>query len=236
MQNRGGDGQAAREPIRETKQSYQEGRRISSNNCFSLPSKELFPARRYNEEEIVRLRDTVGVEDPEEEFHQARDRYQNALKPLTQPPKWDSWLDEYEQAVTEAEREKVGEVLSLKSMYGISSKQLPRLIQPGAKRLAFLATEEESTFSATSSNEDPPRATIQKNRARSRQPITKCSACGLGHNVENCYYVHKSKAPEWFKPRAKVGATIQKRLREDKELKEQVQISKRARTGTSARR
>jgi len=219
-----------------------------ARNCF-LPGDTI-------RKKITKLKDTVGV-DPEEEFHQARERYQNAIKPLTQPAKWDTWLDEYEQAATEAEREKVGEVLSLKSVIrdflkatakvdpawgksfrllhslsdGMTRQEMTRQfresmmishpIRPKARKLAFLAAEEVSAFSATSSNEDPSRAATQKNRARSRPPITKCSACGLGHNIENCYYVHKDKAPEWFKPRPKVAATVQKRLREDEELQEQ---------------
>lgn len=78
-----------------------------ARNCL-LPHKSL---RHW----IISLRDTVGV-DPDEQFHQARERYHNSLKGFTQPARWESWLEEYEQAATEAEREEVGEVLKLSSV------------------------------------------------------------------------------------------------------------------------
>ncbi|KAK1912631.1 hypothetical protein P3342_004567 [Pyrenophora teres f. teres] len=57
---------------------------------------------------LTNLKYTVGLSDLQE-MEQARDRYLAALKPMRTPGQWDTWLAEYDQAATEAERNKVPE-------------------------------------------------------------------------------------------------------------------------------
>lgn len=64
---------------------------------------------------LISLRDTVGVE-AEEERLRARYRYLAALKPMRQPSNWDTWLNEYDHAATDAETETVGELQNIQDV------------------------------------------------------------------------------------------------------------------------
>ena len=58
----------------------------------------------------------------------------------------------------------------------------------------------------------------------------KCPACEQRHGLDNCYYVHIDRAPDWFTPRAGIAAMVRHRLENDNDLQELLRGSKRART------
>ncbi|KAL5371227.1 hypothetical protein DPSP01_014408 [Paraphaeosphaeria sporulosa] len=64
---------------------------------------------------INNLTITVGV-DYQDEYRQARARYQEALKPMRTPGTWATWLSEYDHAATEAETHRVPELQRLDSV------------------------------------------------------------------------------------------------------------------------
>ncbi|KAI1676233.1 polyprotein [Pyrenophora tritici-repentis] len=64
---------------------------------------------------IKLLQETVGI-DSEDERLRARERYQNALRPMRTPGHWETWLTEYDQAATRAESLGVSEVQNVQDV------------------------------------------------------------------------------------------------------------------------
>jgi hypothetical protein len=62
----------------------------------------------------------------------------------------------------------------------------------------------------------------------------KCPACRQRHRLDNCYYVYKEKALEWFTPRDGIAEMVQFQLEQNADLQDQVRSAKRARTKTPA--
>jgi hypothetical protein len=60
---------------------------------------------------ITKLSATVGVR-TEDELHKARDRYQQAIRPMRAAIQWDTWLTEVDHAVTEAKAAGVPDCLN----------------------------------------------------------------------------------------------------------------------------
>ena len=58
---------------------------------------------------------------------------------------------------------------------------------------------------------------------------TDCPACEQRHGLENCYYVYKEKAPQWFMPRSGIAAMVSWRLEHDTNLQELLRGEKRNR-------
>lgn len=61
---------------------------------------------------------------------------------------------------------------------------------------------------------------------------TKCPACEQRHGLENCFYVHTDKSPDWFTPRTGIAAMVRYRLEHDTNLQDLLRGSKRSRTKT----
>lgn len=62
---------------------------------------------------ITNLQSAVGV-DIDEEIRRTRERYHESLKPMRSPQNWESWLNEYNQAATQAEALSIGDVIQSK--------------------------------------------------------------------------------------------------------------------------
>jgi hypothetical protein len=113
---------------------------------------------------------------------------------------------------------------------------------PGTDRDASHAAEDAPSNPINQGGRGRPqnkRTLVQ--RATSKQSSTedtaaaggvKCPACEQRHRLENCFYVHPGKAPQWFMPRAGVTAMVKYRLEHDTDVQEQLREQKRARTRT----
>ncbi|KAI0603828.1 hypothetical protein TUN205_11930, partial [Pyrenophora tritici-repentis] len=50
-----------------------------------------------------------------------------------------------------------------------------------------------------------------------------CPACEQRHEISDCYYVNKAKAPEWFKPNRGIARLVQYKLENDTNLQRTMQ-------------
>ncbi|KAG9384388.1 hypothetical protein A1F94_003935 [Pyrenophora tritici-repentis] len=66
-----------------------------------------------------------------------------------------------------------------------------------------------------------------------------CPACEQRHEISDCYYVNKAKAPEWFKPNRGIARLVQYKLENDTNLQRTMQEmspeTKRPRFSTTSR-
>lgn len=113
---------------------------------------------------------------------------------------------------------------------------------PGMDRDASAIADSASSTPTTQGSRGRPRQkrTIGQSTT-SKQSLTgdtaaaggaKCPACEQRHRLEDCYYVYKDKAPEWFTPRSGIAAMVRHRMEHDTDLQEQLRSGKRARTKT----
>lgn len=247
---------------------------------------------------VSNLKQTVGI-DAREERLRARQRYQVALKPMRHAGSWDTWLNEYDQAATNAETEGVAEVQVMQDIvqdfldsvlkvaptwtsgfmdYGqrevnMTRKEMMKRFRehmsmnhpikgrqqraafaagdasflaaggastPGTDRDASRAADNASSTLTTQGSRGRPRNKRSLGQGtKSKQSSTEdtaaagganCPACEQRHGLENCYYVHKDRAPEWFVPRKGMAMMVSWRLEHDADLQELIRGEKRSRT------
>ena len=246
---------------------------------------------------ISNLKQTVGI-DAREERLRARQRFLAALKPMRNPGNWDTWLNEYDQAATNAESEGVAEVQVMQDIvqdfldavlkvaptwtsgfmdYGqrevnMTRKEMMKRFRehmsmnhpikgrqqraafaagdasflaaggastPGTDRDASRAADNASSTLPSQGSRGRPRnkrsfgqATISKQSSKGDTAAARgsnCPACEQRHGLENCYYVYKDKAPQWFVPRSGIAAMVSWRLEHDTDLQELLRGEKRYR-------
>lgn len=246
---------------------------------------------------VTNLKQTVGI-DAREERLRARHRYQSALKPMRQAGSWDTWLNEYDQAATNAESEGVAEVQVMQDIvqdfldsvlkiaptwtsgfmdYGqrevnMTRKEMMKRFRehmsmnhpirgrqqraafaagdasflaaggastPGTDRDASRVADSASSTSTTQGSRGRPRnkrsigqATTSKQSSKGDTAAAEgsnCPACEQRHGLDNCYYVYKEKAPQWFVPRSGIAAMVSWRLEHDTDLQGLLRGEKRFR-------
>ena len=114
---------------------------------------------------------------------------------------------------------------------------------PGTDRDASHAADSASSTPTTQGSRGRPRnkrniGQVTKSKWSSTEDTAaaggaKCPACEQRHGLENCYYVHKEKAPKWFVPRSGIAAMVEYRLEHDTDLQEKLKAEKRSCTKTS---
>ncbi|KAI8930685.1 hypothetical protein NX059_012294 [Plenodomus lindquistii] len=242
---------------------------------------------------LSRLKATVGVDEAPEQ-KRARDRYNNALKPMRSTAQWDTWLAEYDQAATEAETYSVPEATqaaavmedfltavnkqapiwatqfhdSGRHILGMTRKEMMKRFWEhmmmkyplkGKSKANFAtcvettpaaevnphqdSTRDASTVeNATSKDQGRPR-NQRGNNYRKRQAErsieapssgANCAACGQRHDLKDCFYLHKEKAPKWWKPNGTINELVTFRQQNDPEFQGLIRSQSRPRTGTPA--
>jgi hypothetical protein len=85
------------------------------------------------------------------------------------------------------------------------------------------------------------RGLLPSQRAKSKRPGgsvetdgASCPACEQPHQLVDCYYVFRDKAPEWWTPRPGTERLVSVLLEHDVNFQEQVRACKRSRTRTPA--
>ncbi|KAG6193867.1 hypothetical protein E4U27_002341 [Claviceps purpurea] len=53
----------------------------------------------------------------------------------------------------------------------------------------------------------------------------RCPACIRGHDLKDCYYIHKDRAPRWWRPDESMAAFIEKRRKHDAAFEELLRAS-----------
>jgi hypothetical protein len=126
-----------------------------------------------------------------------------------------------------------------RSSFAAGGESTPGSNERDASHAAKSAPSAPSNDSTRGSRKNQQRQTTGQ-RASSKRPRresvqtdgAKCPACDGPHSLNQCFYINKDQAPQWFKPRREMEVMVSKLLDLDVNLQAQVRALKRTRTQT----